>query len=207
MLDLVNTNGLKIKATKKDGRIYVIAKCQSSQGNLEVAYIPAEYGMYWYPLSFYFDYYYVSMFHNIMLKVDPIAPREIQERFKDNHHFLHNYYEYKKDELGTDKSMYMFNLGITTKLKSMGLKTWDGFYTLQDVQQNYLLLSQALDDIEQKIIKREHDEGINPNALESNPTKFATKDEMTMLSDLGMGFRMNQYMRKVAKIIYEDNVR
>ena len=159
MLDLVNTNGLKIKTTKKDGRIYVIAKCQSSQGNLEVAYIPAEYGMYWYPLSFYFDYYYVS------------------------------------------------NLVFTTKLKSIGLKTWDGFYTLQDVQQNYLLLSQTLDDIEQKIIKREHEEGVNPNALESNPTKFATKDEMTMLSDLGMGFRMNQYMRKVAKIMYEDSVR
>ena len=115
MLDLVNTNGLKIKATKKDGRIYIVAKCQSSQGNLEVAYIPAEYGMYWYPLSFYFDYYYVSMFHNIMLKVDPIAPKDIQERFKDNHHFLHNYYEYKNilDRVHQEIHKYLSNTNET----------------------------------------------------------------------------------------------
>lgn len=207
MLNLVNTNGLKTKAISKDGRVYIVAKCQSSQGNLEVAHIPADYGMYWFPLSFYFDYYYVTMYKSIMLNVDKSAPKDIIERFKTHHHFLHNFYDYKKGRLGNDKSMYLFNLAITTKLKSIGLKTWDEFYNLSDVAYNFQLLSQTLDNIENKIVAREKNHDINPNSLEANPTKYATPKELTMLSDLGMGFKMTNYMKQVSRIMYESTVR
>lgn len=194
-MNLINTNGLSIKAFPRQGKIMVRVKCKSRQGNLEVAEIPAEYGMYWYPLAFYFDYYYYTNYRSILLHVDNRAPQAIQDEFGKRNHFLHNYYNYKEGYLGEDKSMYLMNLSITTKLKSMGLKTWDGFYNLQDVSYNYELLSNSLDKIEQTIAKRQ-EKDIKDGHVES-PIKYANEEEKAYLSDLGMAYRMNNYMRKI----------
>lgn len=204
MIKLTSTNGLRTKAVNQGGRIYVIAKCKSSNGNLEVAKIPAEYGMYWFPLSFYFDYYYYTNYNSILLKVDDNAPKEVQKEFptKDKPIFLHNFYNYRKDELGKDTRMYLLNLSITTKLKSMGLTTWEGFYNLQSVSKNYELLSNSLEKVKGQITQRELDKGKDPDKLMNNPIDYATDQESSYLADLGLGYRMTSYMRKVAGVQY-----
>lgn len=204
MIPLSTTNNLSIKAITDKGRTYVLAKCKSNRGNLEVAKIPAEYGMYWYPLPFYFGYHYLTNYKSILLKVDQkLAPKNVKSEFRDKNIFLHNFYDYKHEQLGDNKNMYLTNLSITTKLKSMGLKTWDLFYNLQDVSYNYQLLSKALDDTEQSIIIRERKQGINPDLARNNPMRYATKEEAKLLTDLGMGYRMTNYMRKVANSKYQ----
>lgn len=204
MIPLSTTNNLSIKAVTDKGRTYVLAKCKSNRGNLEVAKIPAEYGMYWYPLPFYFGYHYLTNYKSILLKVDQkLAPKGVKSEFSDKNIFLHNFYDYKHGRLGDNKDMYLTNLSITTKLKSMGLKTWDLFYNLQDVSYNYQLLSKALDDTEQAIIKRERTQGINPDLARNNPMRYATKEEAKLLTDIGMSYRMTNYMRKVANSKYQ----
>lgn len=205
MIPLSTTNNLSIKAVTDKGRTYVLAKCKSNRGNLEVAKIPAEYGMYWYPLPFYFGYHYLTNYKSILLKVDQkLAPKNVKLEFHDKNIFLHSFYDYKNDKLGDDKTMYLTNLSITTKLKSMGLKTWDLFYNLQDVSYNYQLLSKTLDDVEHKIVNRERAQDINPDLARNNPMRYATNDEAHLLSDLGMGYRMTNYMRKVANSKYQS---
>lgn len=204
MIPLSTTNNLSIKAVTDKGRTYVLAKCKSNRGNLEVAKIPAEYGMYWYPLPFYFGYHYLTNYKSILLKVDQkLAPRGVKSEFSDKNVFLHNFYDYKHERLGNNKDMYLTNLSITTKLKSMGLKTWDLFYNLQDVSYNYQLLSKTLDDTEQAIIERERTQGINPDLARNNPMRYATKEEAKLLTDIGMSYRMTNYMRKVANSKYQ----
>lgn len=201
---LTQTNGLDIDAIYRNGRVYIRGKCRSRQSNLCVFDIPADYGMFWYPLPFYFDYYYYTNYRSILLHVDKRAPKDVIKDFKENHHFLHNFYDYQNDKLGDDKAIYFVNLSVTTKLKSMGLKTWDEPYNLQDVSYNYEMLSNALDKTEQDIIKREKVQGKDPNKVENNPMEYATDDELTYLSDLGMAYRMTGYMRKVARVMYKE---
>lgn len=204
MLGIAEVNNISIKAVSIKGNIYILAKCQSNRGNLEVVKIPAEYGMYWYPLPFYLDYHYMTNYKSILLKADEkYAPKDIVDKLKHKNYFLHNFYDYKHDKLGDDITMYKLNLGITTKLKSIGLKTWDGFYNLQDVAYNYQVLQNSLEAVEQTIIKREEDKGINPNKISNNPMDYATDDESTYLLDIGLGYRMTGYMRKVANAMYK----
>lgn len=201
--ELTSTNGLDIDAVYREGRIYIRGECKSRLGNLSIFEIPADYGMLWYPLPFYFDYYYYTNYHSILLHIDKKAPSKIIEDFSNHHHFLHEFYDYKHEKIGSDKSMYFINLSITTKLKSMGLKTWDVPYNLQDVSYNYEILSNSLDKTEKTIIDREKSKGHNPNKVENNPMDFATDKELAYLADLGMGYKMTGYQRKVANTMYK----
>ena len=199
ILDFTTVNNMVVKVVTKRGQIFTQIKCQSNRGNLEVADIPADYVMYWYPLSFYLDYHYMTNYKSILLKADPkLAPKDELAKYGDRNYFLHNFYDYKENKLGNDLTIYKLNLAITTKLKSMGLKAWDGFYNLQDVSYNYQLLGSSLEKVENKIVKREEEQGLNPNLMKNNPMDFATKEESTYLSDLGLGYKMTNMMRKIA---------
>lgn len=202
MIKLTVTNSLSIKAVQDHSRVYVLARCKSNKGNQEVAKIPAEYGIYWYPLVFYFDYHYMTNYKAILLKVDPkLAPDDIIDEYAHKNYFLHNFYDYRHDKLGKDRTMFKINAGITTKLKSMGMKTWDLPYNLKDVSLNYEKLDKSMQKVENAITLREQDK-VDPDDLANNPMDYANHDESTYLSDLGMGYRMNGYMRKVARAMY-----
>ena len=202
---LTTTNSLSIKAVNNKGRIYILAKCKSNRGNLEIARIPYEYGMYWYPLTFYFDYHYLTNYKSILLKVDEkIAPDDVVKKYEKKNYFLHNFYDYRNDQPGKDLTMYRINLAITTKFKSMGLHTWDQPYNLQDVEYNYEILSNSMERVEGQIVKREKDAGVDPNLVHNNPMVYATDKQSRYLADLGMGYRMTNYERKVAHAMYQD---
>lgn len=202
---LTTTNSLSIKAVNNKGQIYILAKCKSNRGNLEIAQIPYEYGMYWYPLPFYFDYHYLTNYKAILLKVDErIAPHNIIEKYNQKNYFLHNFYDYRHDKPGNDLTMYKINLAITTKLKSMGLKTWDQSYNLQDVENNYQLLSHSIEAVENAIIEQEKKHGANPNLVKNNPMNYATDEQSRYLADIGMAYRMLGYQRRVAHTMYDN---
>lgn len=202
MRQITSNNSLQTKAINQDGRVYIIAKCKSQNNFLEVAKIPAEYGMYWYPLNFQLDYAYIVNYKSILLQVDSQASKELKDEFNYNQPynpvFLHNFYDYKNQKIGDDDRMYKLNLAITTKLKSMNLVTWDGFYNLQDVRENFGKLRYSLDQTQKNISKRELAQNIDPNNIMNNPMTYATNDELTYLSDLGLGYSMTRYMEKVA---------
>lgn len=201
--NLTKTNGLRIKAHLKHGRIIIRGLCRAPKGKFQMFEIPAEYGMYWYPLPFYLDYYYKENFHTIVLHIDHDAPSVVFDQFgKKKYYFLHDFYNYKRNRFGKDQTMYLINLELTTKLKSMGLKTWDTLYNLQDVSRNFEQLSNSLTSTENKITKREIKAGKDPNKVRNNPLDYATDKELSYLSDLGLGYRMTSYMSKVAKVMY-----
>ena len=115
---------------------------------------------------------------------------------------LSHFYDYKNDKLGDDLDMYNLNRAITIKLKSIGLKTWDGFYNLQDVSYNNEMLNNSLDGLERDVIRRYADDSELAVKVSHNPLSYLTKDESSYLADIGLGFQMNSYMRKVANRMY-----
>ena len=120
---------------------------------------------------------------------------------------LSNFYDYKNDKPGTDLDMYNLNRAITIKLKSMGLKTWDGFYNLQDVSYNNEMLNNSLDSLERDVIRRYGNDSEMKVKVSHNPLDYLTEDEEKYLADLGFGFQMNSYMRKVANRMYLRSAR
>lgn len=207
MQRITSNNSLQTKAINQSGRVYIIAKCKSYKNFLEVAKIPAEYGMYWYPLNFQLDYAYITSYKTILLQVDCQASKELKDEFNYNQPynpvFLHNFYDYREQKLGNDDRMYNLNLAITTKLKSMNLVTWDGFYNMQDVETNFAKLRYSLDQTKNAISKRELAQNVDPDNIMNNPMTYATNDELIYLSDLGLGYNMTVYMKKVAKAKFD----
>lgn len=202
---LITNNGLNTSAIlKKNDRIYMQIKCITNKGNLEIAEIPYEYGMFWFPLVPYFDYSYVQAFSKILLKVDPQADKKLRDKFGDPHHpkMLSHFYNYKNDEPGDDLDMYNLNCAITLKLKNMGLRTWDGFYNLQDVSYNNEMLGNSLDSLEQDVIRRYANDSELAVKVAHNPLSYLTENEKKYLADIGLGIQMNSYMRKVANRMY-----
>lgn len=201
---LIINNGLNTTAIIKHDRIYINVKCETYKGNQETCDIPYEYGMFWFPLVPYFDYAYVQAFSKILLKVDPGAPKDLCNKFGDPHHpkMLSHFYDYKNDKPGDDLDLYNLNRAITIKLKNMGLKTWDGFYNLHDVSYNNEMLNNSLDGLERDVIRRYADDSELAVKVAHNPLNYLTKDESSYLADIGLGFQMNSYMRKVANRMY-----
>lgn len=203
MIQLTSTNSLQTKAIQQNGRIYLLAKCKSYNNFLEVAKIPAEYVMYWYPLNFSLDYAYFVNYKAILLQVDKQAPKGLKEEFNynqpNNPIFLKDFYNYREQKLGTDDRMYKLNLAITTKLKSMNLVTWDEFFNMNDVKTNFAKLRYSLDQTKNKISQRELAQNVDPDNIMNNPMTYATNDELIYLSDLGLGYKMTDVMKKIAK--------
>lgn len=204
MIQLTSTNSLQTKAIQQDGRIYLLAKCKSYNNFLEVAKIPAEYVMYWYPLNFSLDYAYFVNYKAILLQVDKQAPKGLKEEFNynqpNNPVFLKDFYNYREQKVGTDDRMYKLNLAITTKLKSMNLVTWDEFFNMNDVNTNFAKLRYSLDQTKNKISQRELAQNVDPDNIMNNPMTYATNDELIYLSDLGLGYKMTDVMKKIAKV-------
>lgn len=199
MLNLNAVNGLRTKCFNRNGVTIMRAYAISNNSNEAIAELPAESGIYWYPLPFYFDYYYVNSLNDLVLRIDSSASKEIFDKFKGNIRLsdLYNYYDYTP---GTNNELYKINLGITTKLKSMGLHTWDEFYNKQYVTENFIMINNAFDKIENEIVERQ--EEIESVDILSSVLDYATDNEVTKLADLGMAYRMTQYMRKVVDTKY-----
>lgn len=157
-------------------------------------------GVYWYPLSPYLDYRYSNTFKHIILYVDHHANQKFKGLFylkdKGRYPYLEELYDYKNNVPGIYDSVLTLNLGLTTKFKSMGLHTWDEYYNQSMIKDNFLLLSNTLNELENTIFDRQ--DNLAPQT--KNLLKFATKEEQRSLMDLGMAYRMSSYMQKIVKV-------
>lgn len=196
---LTMTNSLRTRAILDKGNVKLLVSCASKDRQDTVA-LPADSGIYWYPLSPYLDYHFSETFKHIILYVDHRANQKFKGLFylKDKGHYpyLEELYDYKNNVPGIYDSVLTLNLGLTTKFKSMGLHTWDNFYNQAMIKDNFLLLSNTLNDLENTIFERQ--DNLAPQT--KNLLKFATKEEQRSLMDLGMAYRMNSYMQKIVKV-------
>ena len=196
---LTTPNSLITKAIKDDGTVKLLVSC-ASKSHQDTVVLPADSCMYWYPLSPYLDYHFSETFNHIILYVDSHASQEFKDLFylkdKESYPYLEELYDYKNGVPGIYDSVLMLNLGLTTKFKSMGLHTWDNFYNQAMIKDNFLLLSNTLNDLENTIFERQ--DNLAPQT--KNLLKFATKEEQRSLMDLGMAYRMNNYMQKIVKV-------
>lgn len=196
---LTNPNSLITKAIKDNGNVKLLVSC-ASKSHQDTVVLPSDSGIYWYPLSPYLDYRYSNTFKHIILCVDHHASQEFKDLFylkeKGRYPYLEELYDYKADKPGIYDSVLTLNLGLTTKFKSMGLYTWDEYYNQQMVKENFALLSNALVNLENTIFDRQ--DNLAPQT--KNLLKFATEEEQRSLMDLGMAYRMNNYMRKIVKV-------
>ncbi len=196
---LTTTNSLITRAIVDQGTVKLLVSC-ASKDRQDTVVLPADSGIYWYPLSPYLDYRYSNTFKHIILYVDHHANQKFKGLFylkdKESYPYLEELYDYKNNVPGIYDSVLTLNLGLTTKFKSMGLATWDSFYNQKMVKDNFLLLSNTLNELENTIFDRQ--DNLAPQT--KNLLKFATKEEQRSLMDLGMAYRMNSYMQKIVKV-------
>lgn len=197
---LTTPNSLKTKAIKDKGAVKLLVSCASKSHQDTVA-LPADSGIYWYPLSPYLDFRFSNTFKHIILYVDHHANQKFKGLFylkeKGRYPYLEELYDYKNNVPGIYDSVFLtLNLGLTTKFKSMGLHTWDEYFNQAMVKDNFLLLSNTLNELENTIFDRQ--DNLAPQT--KNLLKFATKEEQRSLMDLGMAYRMNSYMQKIVKV-------
>ena len=197
---LTTTNSLKTKAIKDKGTVKLLVSC-TSKDKQDTVVLPANVANYWFPLSPYLDYRYSNTFKHIILYVDHRANQGFKDLFylkdKGRYPYLEELYDYKNNVPGIyDSSFLTLNLGLTTKFKSMGLHTWDNYFNQAMVKDNFTLLSNTLNELENTIFDRQ--DNLAPQT--KNLLKFATKEEQRSLMDLGMAYRMNSYMQKIVKV-------
>lgn len=196
---LTTPNSLITRAIKDNGTVKLLVSC-ASKDRQDTVVLPADSGIYWYPLSPYLDYRYSNTFKHIILYVDHHANQKFKGLFylkdKGRNPYLEELYDYKNNVPGIYDSVLMLNTGLTTKFKSMGLDTWDEYYNQKMVKDNFLLLSNTLNELENTIFDRQ--DNLAPQT--KNLLKFATKEEQRSLMDLGMAYRMNSYMQKIVKV-------
>lgn len=196
---LTNTNSLITRAIKDNGTVKLLVSC-ASKDRQDTVVLPADSGLYWYPLSPYLDFRYSNTYKHIILYVDHHANQEFKDLFylkdKGRYPYLEELYDYKNNVPGIYDSVLTLNLGLTTKFKSMGLHTWDNYFNQAMVKDNFLLLSNTLNELENTIFYRQ--DNLAPQT--KNLLKFATKEEQRSLMDLGMAYRMNSYMQKIVKV-------
>lgn len=196
---LTTTNSLRTRAIVDQGTVKLLVSC-ASKDRQDTVVLPANVGIYWYPLSPYLDYRYSNTYKHIILYVDAHASQEFKGLFylkeKGRYLFIEELYDYKNNVPGIYDSVLTLNLGLTTKFKSMGLATWDEYYNQKMVKDNFLLLSNTLNELENTIFDRQ--DNLAPQT--KNLLKFATKEEQRSLMDLGMAYRMNSYMQKIVKV-------
>lgn len=196
---LTTTNSLITKAIMDKGNVKLMVSC-ASKDRQDTVVLPTNSGIYWYPLSPYLDFRYSNTYKHIILYVDSHASQEFKDMFylkdKGRYPYLEELYDYKNSVPGIYDSVLTLNLGLTTKFKSMGLNTWDNYYNQKMVKDNFLLLSNTLNELENTIFDRQ--DNLAPQT--KNLLKFATKEEQRFLMDLGMAYRMNSYMQKIVKV-------
>lgn len=196
---LTTTNSLRTKAIVDQGTVKLLVSC-ASKDRQDTVVLPSGMGVYWYPLSPYLDYRYSNTFKHIILYVDHHANQKFKGLFylkdKGRYPYLEELYDYKNNVPGIYDSVLTLNLGLTTKFKSMGLATWDDYYNSRMIKDNFTLLSNTLNDLENTIFDRQ--DNLAPQT--KNLLKFATKEEQRSLMDLGMAYRMNSYMQKIVKV-------
>lgn len=196
---LTTTNSLRTRAIVDQGTVKLLVSC-ASKDRQDTVVLPADMGVYWYPLSPYLDFRYSNTYKHIILFLDAHASQEFKDLFylkdKGRYPYLEELYDYKNNVPGIYDSVLTLNLGLTTKFKSMGLHTWDNFYNQAMVKDNFLLLSNTLNELENTIFDRQ--DNLAPQT--KNLLKFATKEEQRSLMDLGMAYRMNSYMQKIVKV-------
>lgn len=193
------TNSLRTKAIVDQGTVKLLVSC-ASKDRQDTVVLPADSGLYWYPLSSYLDFRYSNTYKHIILFLDAHASQEFKDLFylkeKGRYPYLEELYDYKNNVPGIYDSVLTLNLGLTTKFKSMGLNTWDNYYNQKMVKDNFTLLSNTLNELENTIFDRQ--DNLAPQT--KNLLKFATKEEQRSLMDLGMAYRMNSYMQKIVKV-------
>lgn len=197
---LTTTNSLKTRAILDQGTVKLLVSC-ASKDHQDTVVLPANVANYWFPLSPYLDYRYSNTYKHIILYVDHRANQKFKDLFylkdKGRYPYLEELYDYENYVPGIYDSVFlMLNLGLTTKFKSMGLNTWDNYYNQKMVKDNFLLLSNTLNELENTIFDRQ--DNLAPQT--KNLLKFATKEEQRSLMDLGMAYRMNSYMQKIVKV-------
>lgn len=196
---LTTTNSLKTRAILDQGTVKLLVSC-ASKDRQDTVVLPANVANYWFPLSPYLDYRYSNTFKHIILFLDAHASQEFKDLFylkdKGRYPYLDELYDYKNNVPGIYDSVLTLNLGLTTKFKSMGLATWDDYYNSRMIKDNFTLLSNTLNDLDNTIFDRQ--DNLAPQT--KNLLKFATKEEQRSLMDLGMAYRMNSYMQKIVKV-------
>lgn len=196
---LTTTNSLRTRAIVDQGMVKLLVSC-SSKDHQDTVVLPADMGLYWYPLSPYLDFRFSNTFKHIILYVDHHANQKFKGLFylkdKGRYPYLEELYDYRNNVPGIYDSVLTLNLGLTTKFKSMGLATWDEYYNQKMVKDNFTLLSNTLNELENTIFDRQ--DNLAPQT--KNLLKFATKEEQRSLMDLGMAYRMNSYMQKIVKV-------
>ena len=196
---LTTTNSLRTRAIVDQGMVKLLVSC-SSKDHQDTVVLPADMGLYWYPLSPYLDFRFSNTFKHIILYVDSHASQEFKDLFylkdKGRYPYLEELYDYRNNVPGVYDSVLTLNLGLTTKFKSMGLHTWDNYYNSKMTKDNFTLLSNTLNELENTIFDRQ--DNLAPQT--KNLLKFATKEEQRSLMDLGMAYRMNSYMQKIVKV-------
>lgn len=196
---LTTTNSLRTRAIVDQGTVKLLVSC-ASKDRQDTVVLPSNMGVYWYPLSSYLDFRYSNTYKHIILFLDAHASQEFKDLFylkdKGRYPFLEELYDYKNNVPGIYDSVLTLNLGLTTKFKSMGLATWDEYYNQKMVKDNFTLLSNTLNELENTIFDRQ--DNLAPQT--KNLLKFATKEEQRSLMDLGMAYRMNSYMQKIVKV-------
>lgn len=196
---LTTTNSLRTRAIVDQGTVKLLVSC-ASKDRQDTVVLPSDMGVYWYPLSSYLDFRYSNTYKHIILFLDAHASQEFKDLFylkdKGRYPYLEELYDYKNNVPGIYDSVLTLNLGLTTKFKSMGLATWDEYYNQKMVKDNFTLLSNTLNELENTIFDRQ--DNLAPQT--KNLLKFATKEEQRSLMDLGMAYRMNSYMQKIIKV-------
>lgn len=196
---LTTTNSLRTRAIVDQGTVKLLVSC-ASKDRQDTVVLPSDMGLYWYPLSPYLDFRFSNTFKHIILFLDAHASQEFKDLFylkeKGRYPYLEELYDYKNGVPGIYDSVLTLNLGLTTKFKSMGLATWDEYYNHKMVKDNFALLSNTLNELENTIFDRQ--DNLAPQT--KNLLKFATKEEQRSLMDLGMAYRMNSYMQKIVKV-------
>lgn len=196
---LTTTNSLRTRAIVDQGTVKLLVSC-ASKDRQDTVVLPSNMGVYWYPLSSYLDFRYSNTYKHIILFLDAHASQEFKDLFylkdKGRYPYLEELYDYKNNVPGIYDSVLTLNLGLTTKFKSMGLATWDEYYNQKMVKDNFTLLSNTLNELENTIFDRQ--DNLAPQT--KNLLKFATKEEQRSLMDLGMAYRMNSYMQKIVKV-------
>lgn len=196
---LTTTNSLRTRAIVDQGTVKLLVSC-ASKDRQDTVVLPSDMGVYWYPLSSYLDFRYSNTYKHIILFLDAHASQEFKDLFylkdKGRYPYLEELYDYKNNVPGIYDSVLTLNLGLTTKFKSMGLATWDEYYNQKMVKDNFTLLSNTLNELENTIFDRQ--DNLAPQT--KNLLKFATKEEQRSLMDLGMAYRMNSYMQKIVRV-------
>lgn len=196
---LTTTNSLRTRAIVDQGTVKLLVSC-ASKDRQDTVVLPSDMGVYWYPLSSYLDFRYSNTYKHIILFLDAHASQEFKDLFylkdKGRYPYLEELYDYKNNVPGIYDSVLTLNLGLTTKFKSMGLATWDNYFNQAMIKDNFTLLSNTLNELENTIFDRQ--DNLAPQT--KNLLKFATKEEQRSLMDLGMAYRMNSYMQKIVKV-------